>query len=1081
MTARPARHRTDASAEASTFWAARELLADAAPGGRPRHARKVTSKYATHVGRVGALAVSLGIGIAVVNSATPAYAETDTDSGTSSASSSSSSSASTSESSVSTSESASTESSTSSRPSVRTGTRAERAEARSQGALGSSDVDEADEVEVDDSEDLTSSVDDSVEPTTSGKSTSAGTDVADVDPTPADDQNDDTAPVIDVDTADPSATDDGTTTTTTTTSAATTTVTTTMSGRAAARAAVSKTVEPETQTQELTETNVFGAVMSTALGGVLDTDAPVSNPINDAIFAYVRRLINHTFFNKAPVVRDVTTTQVLNTVVIDIDAYDPNGDPLTYDIIQPEGGIVVQVPFTSKFIYTPGLPVMGDPKTVEFQIVVRDDSEHLTGALGAIQTLLHDVARYFGLAETDNVTQTVSFEMKPLLDLPPGLIAVGNILPYQLGSDPIALLTGATIEDLDSDTLKRVEVKFAAGDVAGDALHFVDTEDIKGSWNPESKTLTLSGDASPAAYEAALKSVTFSATSVGLVGRIVAITLVDEHDNKSLPFPVTVTVIPAVLKAPGLVALPGLPYRIGDAPGRVLSVAEIVDPDSANLKRVVLEIIGGLRAGDVLGYIQPEDSNIKPTWDADAGTLTLEGVASIAAYEAALKAVTFKATELGPLSRTITIKLVDEDGTEGLLDTPVILGVFAAPELPLAIVPGVGLPTYTIGKPAVRLLSSVSIHNADDDTLTGATVTIAIARLSGDKLVFTGAQVGNIQVTQTNDYTLKLSGVGSVAEYEQAFKQIAFSATELGLPRTVTFTAVESDGDDTPVPAPLVVTVLPAVAPTVVAPSLGIPVYTIGKRGVVLAPTVLIGDLDSTHLTKATMKITVNKEAGDKLSYTRIDGNPITASWDGTTLTLQGTATIDQYRAALESVTFETTEGAGLLNTRMVEIHVWDDSNVRSLVHASGEVMVKNPDRPSIVTLGLSGLVLPNVGETVKPITSATIIDPDSTVLYGASVKITNNYVNGDTLAFATIAGNPVTATFNSATRELTLSGTATLAQYKQALQNVTFKANSYGGGTFSISHTRTLTIQVKDDSNLEAALPGTVLVTIYR
>lgn len=1069
MTARPARHRTDASADASTFWAARDLLAEAGPGGRPRHARKVTSKYATHVGRVGALAVSLGIGFAVVNSATPAYAETDADSGTSTTTSSSSPS-------ETTSESVSRDRSTSSKPSVRTGTRAERAEARSQGTVGTSDIDDADDVEIDDSESLTSpTVDDTAELTTSGKSPDPVTDVPDVDPSPANDQSDDTTPALDGDTDESPAADGDTTTTTT---AATTTVTTTLSGRAAARAAVSKTVQPETQTQELTEVNVMGAVMSTALGGILDTDAPVSNPINDAIFAYVRRLINHTFFNKAPIVRDVTTEQILGTVVIDIDAYDPNGDPLTYDIVQPAGGVVVQIPFTSKFIYTPTTLISGDPKPVEFQIIIRDDSEHLTGALGAIQNLLHSVARAFGLAEADNVTHTVAFEIEPLVELPPGLIAVGNLAPYQLGSDPIALLTTAKIEDLDSDTLKRAELKFTAGYVAGDTLHFADTEDIKGSWDPATKTLTLSGPASLAAYEAALKSVTFSATSVGALGRVVSIDLIDHQDNNLLlPLPIAVTVIPPVFKAPGLAALPGLPYRIGDAPGRLLSFAEIIDLDSDNLSRVVLEIIGGLRDGDVLGYVKPEGSNINPVWDAGTGTLTLEGVASKAAYEAALKAVTFEATELGPLSRTIAITLIDEDGIEGLLDTPVLLGVFAAPELPLTIVPQ-GLPAYTLGKPAVRLLSSVKIHNADDDTLTGATVTIALAKMSGDKLVFTGAQVGNIQVTQTNEYTLTLAGVGSVAQYEQAFKQIAFSATQMGLPRTVTFTAVEADGDGTLVPAPVVVTTLLPVPPTVVAPSLGVPAYTIGKRGVVLAPTVLIGDLDSTHLTKATLEITAFKQSGDKLSYTPIAGNPITASWDGTTLTLQGTATLDQYRAALESVTFEATGGA--LLTRFVQIHVWDDSGERSLVPASGEVIVKNPDRPLLAVTGPSLLSFPKARQDVRAITSATIIDTDSSVLYGASVKIDDGFVTGDTLRFDGIAGNPITGTYNSATRELTLTGTATKAQYAAALEAVVFRANEHGAG-WLLSRTRTLTVTVTDDSNLKPLLPGSVLVTIYK
>lgn len=52
----------------------------------------------------------------------------------------------------------------------------------------------------------------------------------------------------------------------------------------------------------------------------------------------------------------------------------------------------------------------------------------------------------------------------------------------------------------------------------------------------------------------------------------------------------------------------------------------------------------------------------------------------------------------------------------------------------------------------------MDIANADGGQLTGAVVTVAaLARLSGDKLTYTGA-VGTIDVVQTNAYTLTLSG-----------------------------------------------------------------------------------------------------------------------------------------------------------------------------------------------------------------------------------------------------------------------------------------------------------------------------------
>ncbi|MGE2737026.1 hypothetical protein [Mycolicibacterium vaccae] len=1043
---------------------------DASSSGRPKHARKAPPRYATHVGRVGALAVSLGIGFAVAHSATPvAYAETDSDSGTSSSAPSSGTA----------SESASTERAET-RSTERTGprSRAERAEARSRGAARARDTADVDEILRDRAEAaLADDADDATETKTAG--TGAGAvEVDDLTDTPAAPSTDpdDTAVAPDDDTDAPAAAEE----TATETATQTTTVREALPRRAAARATASAPIASASRvTQEIDETNVLGAVMSTALSPLLDTDAPVSNPINDAIFAYVRRLINHTFFNKAPVVRSVTTEQIATgQVLIDIDAYDPNGDRLTYEIVQPEGGFVFRELLTGKFVYTPTTIITGDPKPVEFKIIVRDDADHLPGTLGTIQKLLHSVAKAFGLAEADNTTATISFDVGPILQVPPTLVAIGS-LPYQLGGDPTKLLSVAEIIDLDSESLKRAVLKFTLGDVSGDALHFTDTDDIKGTWDAGSKTLTLEGDASLAAYEAALKAVTFSATSLGAIGRTVTISLVDEHNMATLlPATVVVAVLPALALPPALVALPGLPYRVGDDPARLLSLAEIADADSANLKRIVLKIVGDGRPGDFLGYVKPDGSTITGEWSAADSTLTLSGLATKAAYEAALKAVTFGATQAGLLPRVISITLTDEDDVESALPTIVAFGVIDVPEMPLTLLP-VGLPVYTIGKPGVRLVSSVGILNADNNQLKGATITIETARMSGDRLIFTGTAPAGIQVTQTNDYTVTISGVGSVEQYEQIFKEISFAATQLGITRSVTFRAMEVDGDETLLPGVVFVNTLLPLPPTVTAPGVLPSVYTLGKRGVVVAPTVLIGDLDSTTLTKATMKIGGLNQSGDKLTYAGIPGNPITATWSGDTLTLQGAATIEQYRAALESVTFEAGGGVGLI--RVVEIHVYDDSGVRSLVAGSASVNVKSPDRPTLVVTGPSLLQFPKEKETVRPISSATIFDTDSTVLHGATVKITDGFTTGDTLSFAGIAGNPVTATFNSSTRELTLSGTATLAQYKAALEAVTFRANQHGAAFLAVSKTRTLTINITDDSDLNSLLPGVVLVTIYR
>lgn len=782
----------------------------------------------------------------------------------------------------------------------------------------------------------------------------------------------------------------------------------------------------------------------------------------------MRRLITHTFFNKTPVVHSVTTSQILTgQVLITIDAEDPNGDPLTYDIVQPDSGFVFRDPITGTFVYTPTVPVVGDSVPVEFQVVIRDDSEDL-----GFLRVLHSLARVFGLAQSDNYTQTVSFEVAPIVKVPPSVIAVGNLLPYTLGGDPIPLLSVAEILDPDSDSLKSAVVKINTGRQSGDTLTYVKPQgiDIDGVWDGVD-TLTLTGLASKADYETALKAITFSATALGLVGRGVGITLTDEQDVSGvLATPVLVTVVPGVVVKlpPGVLAVGGLtPFTLGGNPVKLLSVAEISDLDSDSMKGATVKITAGLQAGDVLNYVAPQGIDIDGSWDG-TDTLTLSGVASKADYEAALKAITFSGTSLGLASRVVTVTLTDTDDVTGP-GTPATLLVLPAVvvELPLTVT-ALGLPVYTLGKPPVKVVSSVDIANADDDELTGAVVTIAaLARLSGDKLTYAGA-AGTIDVVQTNAYTLTLSGTASVAEYEAALKEIAFSATQLGLTRTVTITVTEADGDSNPLPGAVLVNTLTPLPPTVTVVAL--PTYTIGKAGVKVAPAVTIGDLDSDVLTGATVKITLGRQSGDALNFATMNG--ISGTWNGTdTLTLTGTASTADYEAALESVTFTATT-VGLLG-RTVSIDVTDDSNVSALLPATVLVAVKNPDRPTIATVGAT---LVKVNNTVKPITSATILDTDSSVLTGATVTITANRKSGDTLSYTAIAGNPITAVYTPSTGELKLSGTATIAQYKQALEAVTFKATQVPGFLPVI---RTITVNVTDDSNLDAVIAGVVLTTV--
>ncbi|MBF4195806.1 hypothetical protein MHAEM_27329, partial [Mycolicibacterium phlei] len=104
-------------------------------------------------------------------------------------------------------------------------------------------------------------------------------------------------------------------------------------------------------------------------------------------------------------------------------------------------------------------------------------------------------------------------------------VAVENGTPLNVGS---AVLT---VADLNSATLAGATVKITTGAEVGDKLNFTDTSKITGEWDAANYTLTLSGNATAAEYEAALKSITFTTQDAGILSRIVTFTVTDGEDE----------------------------------------------------------------------------------------------------------------------------------------------------------------------------------------------------------------------------------------------------------------------------------------------------------------------------------------------------------------------------------------------------------------------------------------------------------------------------------------------------------------------------------------------------------------------
>jgi hypothetical protein len=236
-------------------------------------------------------------------------------------------------------------------------------------------------------------------------------------------------------------------------------------------------------------------------------------------------------------------------------------------------------------------------------------------------------------------------------------------------------------------------------------------------------------------------------------------------------------------------------------------------------------------------------------------------------------------------------------------------------------------------------------------------------------------------------------------------------------------------------------------APVVTAPVHSGNTFTLGGTSVAVDTGVTVSSSDA-EITGAAEKI-VGPLSGDTLHFTNQNG--INGSYSGGVLTLSGSATPAHYQTALQSVTFSTT--SAVKGTKTVDV-ITDDSAASPTTSNTGVdtvvVAIAAPvvtASPSSVTVTAGATAVVNSGLTV------TSFDTDVT---GATVTIAAGLTANDTLHFTN--QNGITGGYSGGV--LSLTGSATPAQYQAALRSVTF-SNTVNGGTA----TRGISIIVSDSN----------------
>jgi hypothetical protein len=664
-------------------------------------------------------------------------------------------------------------------------------------------------------------------------------------------------------------------------------------------------------------------------------------------------------------------------------------------------------------------------------------------------------------------------------------------LAYTENDGPVPADGGFVVGDADSANLSGATIKFIPvvsqpvdenGDPVGppvttntfapaeDALAFADQNGISGSYNASTGVLTLSGTASLANYETAIRSVTYenSSENPSDASRRLRFQVTDSSGASSVPSTRDIFVTP-VNDAPVVTTTEGSTSYIGTPPAVKIDAGLTVgDVDDTNIEGAQVRIASGFTSGDDLVYV--DQLGIAGVYNTGTGVLTLTGTASLADYQTALRSIRYGHTGGNP-SGARTVEFTVNDGD---LDSAAATKDLQLNDQPVLTTTGTAL-SYTENAGPVAVDPEITATDADSTTLSGATIQVTSNFVLGEDHLAFAPQLGITGFVDPETGILTLSGTASVADYQTALRSVTYensSNDPSGATRTVVFRADDgAAGNNLSEPVTRDIEVTPVNDAPVVAVSDGGVSYTEGDPATAVDPGLTVADVDSANLSGATIQITPNLSSGEDV-LASVEQPGITSAYNATTgtLTLTGSAPVADYETAIRSVTYENTSNNPSSAPRTVTVQVDDGAagNNLSAPVTRGIGVTPVNDAPAVTTS--DGTTSYTEGDPATAIDSGlTVADADDTNIESAQVQISSGFEAGDELTFTT--QNGISGVYNAGL--LTLTGTASVADYQTALRSIEFSRTAAGTQT-----SKTVEFKVNDGGVDSNAAPKSIAIT---
>jgi trimeric autotransporter adhesin len=571
-----------------------------------------------------------------------------------------------------------------------------------------------------------------------------------------------------------------------------------------------------------------------------------------------------------------------------------------------------------------------------------------------------------GTTAFSTATDTASLTVTAVNDAPV-VATAGTALAFTENGAATAVDSGLTVSDVDGGNLSSATVTISANFASGqDILAFTNQNGISGSWSAGSGVLTLTGSATVAQYQTALRSVTYinSSDSPSTATRTVSFVVNDGSANSN-----TATrniSVAAVNDAPtiGPVRAPFINEIHYDNTGTDSGEAiEITAAAGTDLTGWSLVLYNGLVPGAAVVYDTKALTGVVPNLNNGYGVLSFSypsngiqngGNDAIALVNSAGTVVQFLSYEGvttaadGPAAGLTSTDIgVAEDGTGAVGNSMQLTGagptytwVAAAANSFGAVNAGQSFASLS-GVPGTQTVAedSALVFNAgngnalivgDPDADAGAADPLLVTVSVGNGTLQLGSTAGLAGLAGNG--SASISFAGSVAEVNAALSGLRYQGNA-NFNGSDSLTLVVNDQGNSGSGGALQSSAVVALqvsavndAPLVATTGTTL-AFTENGAATAVDSGLTVSDIDNATLGSATVSITSNFASGqDILAFTNQSG--ISGSWNAGSgvLTLTGSATVAQYQTALRSVTYVNSSDNPNTATRTVSFVVNDGS-----------------------------------------------------------------------------------------------------------------------------------------------------------